>query len=525
MGHWDQAPFPRDQIVLISTTLGDCVPSDHPVRVFQEILATLDWSGWERHYCQVAGQPAIPPMIVAGAILYGLSQGIRSSRRLEWACGNAVDFMWLVEGRRIDHSTFCKFRTRFEKELKDLFGQIGRIAMGMGMIRLNNVGLDGTRILANSSRHATATAKTLAERLAVLDEQIEAMFARIGQEDGQENDLFGDSCSPNRLPAELADLQRRQVALEKALKQARAAETKRPRREGANQKSVKVPVADPDATILPNKEGGYAPNYNPTAAVDGHCGLIVDGDVLPRASEPETVIPTVERIEAAFAQTPEHLLADTNFATGSNLSALETRGIEAFMPVDVHRTATENPARRDDPTQPVPEWDWPKLPRRPQTRKLDRTAFVYDPQADGYFCPLGQRLEYDHTKEKDRSSGEDSVYRVYRCTSCAGCPLAGDCLAGSATSRLVSRDQHEEQREALAARMQTEHGRQTYARRAWIAETPFAVFKAWMGLRRFLLRGLDKVRVEWQWACTAFNLQKMVKYVIALRAKVAAAVN
>ena len=59
---------------------------------------------------------------MAGAILYGLTHGIRSSRRLEWACGNAVDLLWLVEGRTIDHSTFCDFRTKFQREHKDLFG-------------------------------------------------------------------------------------------------------------------------------------------------------------------------------------------------------------------------------------------------------------------------------------------------------------------------------------------------------------------------------------------------------------------
>jgi len=525
VGYWDQAPLPRDQLVLISTTLGDCVPQDHPVRVFDDVLSSVDWSGWERHYCQVAGQPAIPPMVVAGAILYGLSLGIRSSRRLEYVCNNSVDFMWLVEGRRIDHSTFCKFRIRFDRELKDLFRQIGRLAMGMGMIRLNEVGLDGTRVLANSSRHSTATAKTLEERLAALDEQIEALFARMSQEDGQENDLFGDSYTPNRLPPELADVKRRQAVLEKALEKARAAEAKRPRKEGTKKKAVKVPVADPDATILPNKEGGYAPNYNPTGAVDGQCGMIVDADVQPGASEAETVIPTVERIEADFGERPEKLLADTTFATGANLSNLDERGVEAYMPVDPNRTAAENPALRDDPTQPVPESDWPKLPRRPQSRKLDRTAFVYDAQADCYFCPMGQKLTYDQTKEKDRSGGEDSVYRVYRCTACAGCPLAAACLAGSAKSRTVSHDQHEAQRQAMAARMQTEDGRQTYARRAWIAETPFAVLKQVMDLRRFLLRGLDKIRTEWLWACTAFNLHKMVKYIGALRARLAVAMN
>ena len=68
VGYWDRAPLPRDQFVLIPTTLGDCVPEDHPVRVFHDVLSSVDWSPWERHYCRVAGQPAIPPMIVAGVI-------------------------------------------------------------------------------------------------------------------------------------------------------------------------------------------------------------------------------------------------------------------------------------------------------------------------------------------------------------------------------------------------------------------------------------------------------------------------
>ena len=61
--------------------------------------------------------------------------------------------MWLVEGRTIDHSTFCDFRTKFKRELKDLFRQIGRVAMHVGLVRLNQVAFDGTRVKANSSRH------------------------------------------------------------------------------------------------------------------------------------------------------------------------------------------------------------------------------------------------------------------------------------------------------------------------------------------------------------------------------------
>jgi len=519
LSYWNTAPIPRDQIVLIATTLGDCVPDDHPVRLFYEILSSLDWSSWENRYCGVAGQPPIPPMIVAGAILYGLSHNIRSSRRLEWACGNAVDIMWLVEGRRIDHSTFCNFRTRFDNELKDLFRQIGRLAMGMGLIRLNQVGLDGTRILANSSRHATASAKTLEERIQALDGQIEELFAKAEQTDRREQDLFGDSVSANTLPPELADLKKRQSALNKALAAAQSVDAKRQQRTDAPKKAAKVPVADPESAVLPNKDGGHAPNHTPVAAADGHKGFLVDCDVIGTgSSEADTVIPTAERIEENLGSVPQQFLADTAFATGQNLSDLEEMGVEPVMPVEEARLDEQNPALRADPTQAVVEADWPKLPRNPQSKKLDKAAFIYDAGQNCYYCPMGRRMEFA-TITRDRKRCGDSIYKIYGCRDCSGCPLTGECLGKNARPRTVARDQHESVRERLAVRMRSPAGRATYARRAWITETPNAVIKACMGLRQFLLRGLDKVRTEWRWACTAYNLQKLVRIVAGLRAR------
>jgi len=521
MSGWNRAPYPRDQILLFRETLGDRIPPDHSVRLFAEILDQIDWSPWERHYVLVAGQPPIHPRIMAGAIIYGLTHGIRSSRRLEWACGNAVDFMWLVEGRSIDHSTFCGFRTKFKRELKDLFRQIGRVAMHLGLISLNQVALDGTRVRANSSPHATASAKTLEERLKVLDEQIEKMLREADQVDRQDKDLFGDHVSPHTLPAELTDLKKRQERLCQAFASAQEGDAKRARRKSGSKRSVKVPVADPDSAIMPNKEGGYAPNFNPIAAADGECGMIVDADVLNEMKEGETVIPTVERIASAFGKKPEQFLADSTFATGSNLSSLANRGIEAVMPVDQTKLPDENPADRADPTDPVAESDWPKLPRRAQTKKLDRAAFVYDEKKDCYHCPLGRELAFSGMKMQARDTGEASAYRVYTCGSCEGCGLAWACLKGKSKRRTVSHDQHEAVRREVALRLKTESGKKTYARRAHLAETPNGFIKDVLGLRQFLLRGLDKVRTEWLWACTAFNIRKLMIAMQKLRAEVA----
>ena len=525
MGYWAQPPVPRDQMVLFATTLEERISEDHPVRLLQELLAGRDWSGWEAHYCRLAGQPAIHPSIVAGAILYGLSQGIRSSRRLEWVCENSIDLMWLIEGRHIDHSTFCKFRTRFESELKDLFKQVIKLALGMGLVRFNQVGLDGTKVKANSSGNATVTAATLEERSAALNQQIDEMFAQIARKDAQDQDMWGDHHSPTHLPRELADMKKRLAAMEKALEMARATDLRRSQRsEGPKEKkAAKVAVADPEAPVLPNKEGGHAPNYTPLAATDGHKDFIVDADVYSTEPEGTAALPTVDRIEENFGAMPEQLLADTTFATGQNLEGLESRGVEAIMPVEATRLDEKNPVRRPDPRVPVAEADWPKLPRNSH-HQLDRAAFVYDAAQDCYYCPMGRRLEPGKQTHKQHHQGE-SVYQHYRAVDCSGCPLAGECLGKKSKQRTVARDQYEPQRERLAARMAQPEKRRCYGRRAWMAETVNAVIKGHMGMRQFLLRGLQKVRMEWLWICSAFNIRKLIQEVAALRARFAAAVG
>ena len=96
---------------------------------------------------------------MAGVILYGLMRRIRSGRQLEYACGHNIDFMWLAEGRSIDHTTLCKFRTKFKQPLKQLFKDIGRLAMTIGLVQLVEIAFDGTRVKADASRLHTWTAE------------------------------------------------------------------------------------------------------------------------------------------------------------------------------------------------------------------------------------------------------------------------------------------------------------------------------------------------------------------------------
>jgi len=481
MDYWANAPLGRDQMVLFSPTLDAMIDTAHPVRLLDEILSVCDWNEWEAQYDGRRGQPPIHPRVMASVLLYGLTRGLRSSRQLEYVCTHNIDFLWLTAGRSI-----------------------------------------GTRVKANNGRYQTLTAAKLEERLRALDEQLEQMLREAEQVDAAGQQSLEGGESSRRLPAELADLKERKSRLQQALEKVRAADVARAK-DGIDpqERPAQVPLTDMDSKVMPNKEGGYAPNYTPLASADAHRGFLVQVDVRADVNEQAAAAATLDGIAQDLGQMPERMLADGVYATGQNLVELETRGVELFSPVKSNQPQAGNPARRDDPTQPVPPETWDQLPRNPQSKRLDKSCFMYAEAEDVYYCPQGQRLEYEQTKS-DVRSGERVKFRVYRCAACAGCPLAKACLQESTKrGRQITRDPHEVKREALAAKMASQAGRAMYAKRLHAGEVPFAIIKRVMGLRQFLLRGLEKVRTEWLWACTAFNLTKLRHEIARLRAEFA----
>jgi len=330
---------------------------------------------------------------------------------------------------------------------------------------------------------------------------------RAGEQDRTEDALLGES-SPGKLPAELKDLHARQEKLKQAMSRLEQLERERAGRKDLSPKGPAVPLTDPEARVLPNKAGGYAPNYTTVLAVDSASGLIVDSQVLGSNDESSTVLEAVRHIEQDLGSRPQQVAADCGFNTGRNLSQLEAEQVEPLMPA--RQRFAENPALRADPTQPVAPEQRDKLPVNPQHKILDKAAFVYDQDQDRYMCPMGQPLECSQAKPCNRDSAK-GTYRVYQCAACGDCPLGHKCLPKGADRRRVGRDEHEGCRERMARRMDSEQGRAQYKRRAHAAETPFAVFKTVMNFRQFLLRGLKKVNLEQRWTAVAYNLMKLVR--------------
>ncbi|MEI6540274.1 MAG: IS1182 family transposase [Planctomycetota bacterium] len=519
--YWAKPKWVREQAVLFAPTLDEMIPQDHEVRLLDEVLRGLNWDEWESHYLGGRGQPPIHPRVLAGIWLYAMMRRIRTSRPLEYTCGHNIDFIWLAEGRVPDHSTLSHFFSSFRKELKSLFQQVCKIAMTMGLIRLGEVAFDGTRVKASNGRYRTLSTSTLEERLRLLEERIgqimsEVQAAEAAAEAAAGEVRRGDSAS--RLPSELASLSARQEKLKAALEIAKTLDQVR-RSDGVDiaKNPAQVPMTDTDSRVMPNKEGGYAPNYTPTCLTDGQSGFILDVTVLNTINEHPEALPAVDRATEMYGESPENFLADRGMATGAILAGLESRGITGFIPLKSNEPGEGNPARRADLTTPVPEHLWPKLPKNPQGQ-LDKSCFVYVAERNEYICPNSRVL-----RDLYRESRNGVEVHRYKCASCEGCPLVASCLSHAKNTtpeqrtqangrvRSISRDEYEDVRQRMSTHMALDSSKQQFNRRSAIAETPFAYLKGILGLRQFRHRGLEKVDHEWRWCCLTLNFKKLLR--------------
>lgn len=508
--YWQKPAMPRGQLVLFAESLENRIPQNHPVRVLDEILDNADWKPWEAEYDLAGGRPPIHPSILAKVLLFALIRRIRSSRQIEYNLKHSIDFIWLASGREIDHTTLSEFRRKHPTQLKDLYKNLIKLAVELGVARLSELCIDGSRVLADASRFNTLTAEKTAGLLEKLDRQIAEAMADLDSND-QTDDLIDTGQPADQLPEELRDMTTRRKKLE-AIKTRLDEMDERRRRDGINPKKnpAQLSPTDLDSRVLPNKEGGYAPNYTPMAVTETKNGFVVGADVLIGNVEHTAMLPMIKAIESDFETKVETMMGDGAYGTGPNLEAMETRPTELLSPLR-NDEPEDNPADREDPTQPVADEDLDRLPINPQTKRFDKHAFVYDESEDCYYCPAGKVLTRSGSGTT-RRHGVTIRQMNYCCRDCKGCPLGERCRKNpeARRGRKVTRDGYEAVRRRHSERMQHEEAKERYKRRLHFGETPFAVIKAAMDLRRFLLRGIDGVRIEWLWCCTALNLKKLM---------------
>src|SRR5665213_1663661 len=196
---------------LLPPSVDEWLPEKHLARFIVEVIDGLDLRAMSGSY-RGSGSASYHPRMLLGLLVYGYATGVFSSRKLERATYDSVAFRFIAANDHPDHDTIAAFRRRFLKEIEALFVQVLQLAREMGLLKMGTIGLDGTKIHANASRHSALSYEHAGKIEAQLKAEVAALMAKA--EAADQTDV-PDGMS---IPEELA---RREERLEK-LAEARA---------------------------------------------------------------------------------------------------------------------------------------------------------------------------------------------------------------------------------------------------------------------------------------------------------------
>ena len=451
----------RAQLSYDTWCLKQLVPEDAFVRVLDAILDRLDFTAFEAAH-PGGGRPAHPPRLICKLLIYGYSQGVRSSRELSRRLERDQHVMWLAHGMKIDHEIFSDLRKDFKDLFKDIFEQTLRLAASLGMVGFGHISIDGTKIAAHARRRA-ADQKALDRAIARVRKQIAEAIQQAEQTDAAEDEQFGDSRG-DELPKELASLQARNDKLEEAMR----------RLQESGQKHVCV--NDPDAPLQKSQDG-KRPGYNGQISVDDEEGIITAQDVVPDQNDTAQFMPMAEQTVDNLGRKPDEFVADTGYHSGEALSDADEAKYNAYI--------AEGDASTED--------------------RYTHSDFDYDPATDSFTCPAQKLLVFKGFKEIRYKR-----YRRYRAAhTCRLCPQRDKCISPKARYRDLLIGEYGGFILAMREKMATDAGAAAMQTRKETVERVFGMIKEQIGLRQFLLVGLEKVRAEFSLATTAYNLQKI----------------
>jgi len=193
---------------LFPPSLDDLVPAGSEVRLLSDAMDEMGWSALEGSYSET-GRPAYHPRILAKVLVYAYSRGTRSSRRIEELVENDVRFMWLARGERPDFHTIARFRREKFCEIGVLLAESVRLCAAAGLVLLEWVAVDGTKVRANASKSSMYSA----DRLEAEREAIERVLREAEEVDEEEDRLYGEG-NGREIPGEMRDPESRRRKLE-----------------------------------------------------------------------------------------------------------------------------------------------------------------------------------------------------------------------------------------------------------------------------------------------------------------------
>jgi transposase len=166
-----------------TVSIEDCLPPSHLARFLVEVISQLDLSSIYSEY-GAKGGIAIAPEILLGLLIYGYATGVFSSRKIELATHESIPFRYIVGNLHPDHDTISNFRSRFLGQLKELFVQVLEMAIVAGVLSVEDISVDGTKIHADASKSKAVSHKRLEEKRLQLQIEVEELLQLSQQADG-----------------------------------------------------------------------------------------------------------------------------------------------------------------------------------------------------------------------------------------------------------------------------------------------------------------------------------------------------
>ena len=465
------------------------IEQDHPARAIWAMVQQLDLSRLEAKIKAVegrAGQNGLNPRLLMALWIYSYSEGNSSARELSRMCSYEPGCQWLTAMQAVNYHTLSDFRVAHKEELDEIFVQVLGLLSAEGFIEMKRTTQDGTKVRANASVTSFRREERIRQHLQLAREQVEAMSGPEWEQLGQ-----------REIEARKRAKQDKHQRLEQALKELQQMQQARADSEKAK---IRVSESDPEARVMKQADGGFAPAYNVQITTDAANGIVVAVDVVQAGNDCDQLVKAIDQVEDNTGKIPEQMLVDGGYTMkNSNIEAMAERGIDLIGPV----AETNSEA---------------SLQKRGIEPEFYPDKFQYDQATDTIGCPAGKELK---RIRKEKREGRIEYSYQASATDCLSCPFQDRCCPKH-PPRTVMRKQDSPAVAAFRAKMQTEPAKQLYRTRAQIAEFPHAWIKEKLGLRRFRLRGQQKVRAEAIWACLTYNIQQWIRLSWRRNATVAA---
>ncbi len=496
----------QHQTMLLPPDLSELIAKDHPVRVVNEILEKVDITELLRQY-KPGGTSSYHPRMLLKVLVYSYINNIYSSRKIEEAVTQNIQYMWLSGMSRPDHNTINRFRgKRLQGCLQPIFTQVVLLLSEEGLLSIKDLYTDGTKIEANANRYTFVWGNSIKHNREKIKQQLNELWEyarRVAASELDDPDPSGfekiDSEKVRETIEKINDALKSQKVDKKIKQKLNYARKNWPAALDRYQKQEEVmgserksySKTDPDATFMRMKEdhmknGQLKPAYN--VQISSSNQFIASYSIHQQTTDTGTLIPHLQQHMKHFGDKPANITADAGYGSEENYQWLEKKRITAYVKHNYFdRDQNENLRNK-----------------RPYT--VDK--LTYDPDKDLYYCPSGEPMKKIGTHKSTTRTGYKQTISSYQAKNCQGCPLRSQCHQQKGNRIIDVNHNLNRLKQQAEKRLKSKRGIQKRKQRCYDVEPVFANIKHNHNFKRFMLRGINKVSVEIGLLALAHNLRK-----------------